>query len=57
MRSRKPYAITDSTSIKCFVTAGSEVTADSWFPEVEARLTFLFARRRMSLCLAKVVLF
>jgi hypothetical protein len=39
------------------VTAGSEVTADSWFPEVEARLTFLLALKRMSLCLARVVLF
>jgi hypothetical protein len=39
------------------VTTGSEVTADSEVPEVEARLTFLLALRRMSLCLAKVVLF
>ena len=37
------------------VTAGSEATADSVVPEVEARLTFLLAHRRMSLCLAKVV--
>jgi hypothetical protein len=39
------------------VTAGSEATADSVFPEVEARLTDLFARRCCSLCLARTVLF
>ena len=39
------------------VTAGSEATADSVVPEVEAWLTFRLARRRMSLCLAKVVCF
>jgi hypothetical protein len=39
------------------VTTGSEATADSWVPEVEALFTFRLARRRMSLCLARVVLF
>jgi hypothetical protein len=39
------------------VTAGLEATADSVVPEVEAWLTFRLARRRMSLCLAKVAFF
>src|SRR5712671_5291135 len=39
-----------------FVTAGSEVTADSVSVEVEARLISRLARSRASLCLAKVVL-
>jgi len=38
------------------VTAGLEATADSWFPDVEARLMVLSARRRASLCLASLVL-
>jgi len=40
-----------------YVTAGLEATADSCFPKVEAQLTFRLACKRMSLCLAKVVLF
>ena len=48
--------IRETKTDKGGVTAGSEATADSWVPEVEARLTFLFARSRASLCFAKVVL-